>query len=309
LSILIVCNQTDPQPWANALRAQLPKSPIEIYPEVRHPEEIRFILCWKPERALFERFPNLEVVQSLGAGVDHILDTQKLLEKTIVARIVDPRLSTDMWEFLLALCMNQIRQLPLYQRQQDRKIWQGHSYKSITETTVSILGLGQIGGDVALRFAQLGFKVQGWSASPKSLLGVRCLDGLNALPNLLGNTDILINLLPLTPQTRGILGHQNLQHLKSSAYLINVGRGGHLVEADLLDLLERGHLAGAALDVLSREPLPTDHPFWEHPKITLTPHIASLTNVETAVGQVVENYQRFVAGRALLNQVSVSKGY
>ncbi|MEM1122043.1 MAG: NAD(P)-dependent oxidoreductase, partial [Bacteroidota bacterium] len=153
------------------------------------------------------------------------------------------------------------------------------------------------------------FRVQGWSNSPKNLTGVRSFTGEADLPFLLKDTDVLVNLLPLTPATEGILNRHLFQQLPPTAYLINAGRGGHLVDEDLLAMLELGYLSGATLDVFHQEPLPTNHPFWQHPKVLVTPHVASLTDVNSAINQVVDNYQRLVRGMDLVNQVTVHKGY
>ena len=162
---------------------------------------------------------------------------------------------------------------------------------------------------MAQRFAQLGFQVKGWAASPKAIPGVESYVGQDGLAACLAEADVLINILPLTPHTEGLLNRATLLHLPRGAYFINVGRGAHLVDQDLLDLLDENHLAGALLDVFQQEPLPQDHPFWTHPRVTLTPHIASLTHVDTAMAQIIENYQRLRNGKALLHQVQLTKGY
>lgn len=309
MSILIVYDNEEAQEWANVFRKEIPEAKVEVYPDVADVNAVDFIVCWKPQDGVFAQFPQLKVAQSLGAGVEHIFDTQNLGADVQVTRIVDPMLSSDMWEYLLAVTLNHLKQLSLYRDQAKEGLWKPHRYKTIAETTVSILGLGQIGCFVAKAFAQLGFVVQGWSRTPKDIEGVRCSHGKDNLPTLLGQTDVLLNILPLTGQTLGILCRENLQHLKSNAYLINVGRGGHLVEKDLLELLDEGRIAGATLDVLSEEPLPSSHPFWRHPKIDVTPHIASLTNIKTATQQIVDNYRNFKTGQPLLNLVSKERGY
>ncbi|MEZ5038918.1 MAG: glyoxylate/hydroxypyruvate reductase A [Saprospiraceae bacterium] len=309
MSILLICNNKDPKPWAKALKAKLPDTSIEIYPAVSDPAAVDYLICWKPQPDTFRQFPNLKVIQSLGAGVEHITRTNTIDHSQLLTRIVDPNLAIDMWEFLLALVMNNLKQLPLYAQQQMQKKWQQHSYRTIKETTITVLGLGQIGTLVAENFARLGFEVLGWSNSAKAIPGVQSYVGLAELPECLSKTAILINILPLTDRTEGILNKSKLQHLPQGAFLINVGRGDHLIESDLIQLLDNDHLSGAFLDVFSAEPLPQEHPFWCHPKISVTPHIASLTNVQSAVEQLVENYQRFKTGRALLHQVSLEKGY
>lgn len=251
----------------------------------------------------------MKVIQSLGAGVDHIFDTNQIDETIKVVRIIDERLSADMWEYTLAATMHHLKDLSQYNRQESYQYWRTHQYKTIPETRVSILGLGQIGGYVAQQFAKLGFKTQGWSNSSKKIRKVKSFVGEKQLPKMLKKTDVLINILPLTASTTGILNEKLLNQLPKGAYLINVGRGGHLVEPDLIPLIDNGHLSGATLDVFHTEPLPKNHLFWKHPKIQVTPHVASLTNLDSAVHQVVENYKRMKSGEELLNEVSPQKGY
>ena len=205
--------------------------------------------------------------------------------------------------------MNHLKKLRQYQQQQQNKSWQQHGYGTIADTRIGVLGLGKIGALVAERFAQLGFPVSGWSASAKNIPGVTSFQGEGELARCLAQSDILINLLPLTDSTTGILNMDTLKQLPQGAYVINVGRGGHLVDEDLLSLLDSVHLGGALLDVFHQEPLPNDHPFWTHPKVSITPHIASQTNKDTAMAQIIENYQRLQSGEPLLHQVQVHKGY
>ena len=309
LSILIICNNKDSEVWKKALTAKLPDETIEIFPEVEDPNKVDFIVCWKPGENVFEQFSNAKVIQSLGAGIDHISTTNTVKEDCLVSRIIDPTLSEDMWEFVLAAVLAHMKQFPIYAHQQLKKNWQPHSYQVIKTTTIAILGLGVIGIYVAEKFAQIGFTVKGWANSRKVIPGVKSYKGREELSACLNNSDFLINILPLTDATRGILNEANLKSLKSGACLINVGRGAHLMEADLTKLLDESVLSGAVLDVFATEPLAVDHPFWQHPKIRITPHVASLTNVTTAVNQVVENYLRFKENKPLLNIVSMEKGY
>ena len=309
MNIAILANYKDPHAWKKALQAKLLNVRIDIVGESAAAFNAEFLVCWKPEKGQLKKFPNLKVIQSLGAGVDHIFDTNLIPDETSVVRIVDPNLMIDMWEYTLAATMNYLKDFPLYAQQQSNKAWIQHKYKTIPTTTVSVMGLGKIGGYVAEQFAKIGFKVQGWSNSIKNIKGVKAFAGQSDLSEFLKNTDVLINILPLTASTTGILNTTFLERLPKGAYLINVGRGGHLIEADLLPLIENGQLAGATLDVFQEEPLPKNHPFWTCPKVVVTPHIASLTKVESAVNQVVENYQRMMKGELLLNEVSPKKGY
>jgi glyoxylate/hydroxypyruvate reductase len=309
MSIVIIFNNKDPKPWAEILQKKLPNTSVEIYSEVKDTTKIDFALCWKPEKNILNEFPNIKVVQSVGASVDGILTTQNLTDNQILTRIVDEQLSIDMFEFLLAGITGFMKKIPNYFLDQKNKVWQQKSYKTISKTTVTILGLGEIGTYVAQKISALGFSTKGWSKSEKKITNVISFCGENELKEALNGTDILINILPLTAETENILSSNNLKQLNEGACLINVGRGEHLVEADLIELLDNGYLAHAILDVFRVEPLPQEHPFWKHDKISVTPHIASITNVDSASDIVVANYKKFKNKEPLLNKVSLKKGY
>ncbi len=309
MSIAICFNNKDPKPWAETLRKKLPDVEVEIYPDIKNYEEITFALCWKADRDLLTRFPNLKVVQSVGASVDHILNYRTLSEDIILSRIVDDNLSADMFEFVLAGIMSHIKRFDNYGQYAKDQQWQPIPYKSIKDVTIGVLGLGKIGSYVASNLGALGFTVKGWSRTPKEIENTTCYFGEAGLRDVLQSTDILINILPYTKQTEDILNAKNLKQLNPEAYLINVGRGEHLVENDLLDLLESKYLFGALLDVFRTEPLPMDHPFWQHEKIKTTPHIAAITNVDSASKIVISNYRNLQEGKKLLNVVSIADGY
>ncbi|MFT6148594.1 MAG: glyoxylate/hydroxypyruvate reductase A [Saprospiraceae bacterium] len=295
--------------WLNSLKSALPNTIIEAFPNVENREEVAFAICMRPTKEQVEQFPNLKVIQCLGAGVNYILEANVLTEKMILTRTVDPGLSIDMFEFTLSIVLSEIKNLPKYARQQPQKIWRKLPYKRFEETTIGILGLGEIGSYVAERFAALGFQVKGWSNSRKVLKNVESFAGKAELPNCLSKVDFLINILPLTPATNQILNRANLQHLPKGSFLINVGRGTHNHETDIIDLLNEEHLSGALLDVFQQEPLPNNHPFWEHPKVKITPHIASMTNPVSASKLIAENYKRFKQGLPLNHVVDLGKGY
>ncbi|SNR13864.1 2-hydroxyacid dehydrogenase [Tenacibaculum jejuense] len=309
MSIVICFNNKDPKPWQETLQTKLPDTTIEIYPNVTDPKAVTFALCWKPEPNILAQFPNVKVVQSVGASVEHIIQSQDLASDYVVTRIVDNRLSEDMFEFILTGILSHLKRFAEYQKTQKEKQWQQKPYKTIQNTSIGILGLGKIGTHVATKLAQIGFKVKAWSRSEKTLVNVSCFHGNDGLTDVLQNTDILINILPLTSATENILNLENLSQLNKNGYLINVGRGEHLVENDLLRLLNNQHLSGALLDVFRTEPLPIDHPFWEHKNIIITPHIAAITNIETASDIVVSNYKNLLNEKELINVVSIQKGY
>jgi glyoxylate/hydroxypyruvate reductase len=309
MSIVLIFNNKDPKPWVQSLQEKLPKTAIHVYPNSGDGGLVEFAICWKPNNYVLQQFPNLKVIQSIGAGVDHITRTQTIQSHQTLTRIVDENLTNDMWEFLLATVVSNIKQLPFYAQQQNAKNWQPMPYRSIKNSTISVLGLGEIGAFVAAQFAALGFIVKGWSLSNKNIENVACYAGESGFNTCLQDADFLINLLPLTPATENILNKTTLTQAKKGAFLINVGRGEHVVEADLLEFLDGNYLSGALLDVFRVEPLPSEHPFWTHPKIHITPHIASLTNFESATTQIAQNYRNFKSHIALQNVVSHEKGY
>ena len=309
MSIVLIFENKNPIPWEKVLKKKLPNTTIEVYPNVKNKQSVDFVICWKPKKKVLEHFPNVKVIQSVGASVEHITSTQTINENTVITRIVDKQLSNDMWEFLLSIVLSKLKNTKIYLKQQKEITWKQHNYKTIDNTTVSILGLGKIGGFVAEKFAQMGFNVKGWSHSKKQILNVKSYHDQHEFDTFLNNSNFLINLLPLTDKTRGILNTTTFQKLPKDSFLINVGRGEHLVDADLINALDASMLSGAMLDVFSEEPLPNDHLFWKHPKIQMTPHIASLTKVDSAIEQVTENYNLFLQNEALQNVVSLKRGY
>ena len=309
MSVVLIFENKNPEPWEKALSKQLPNTIIEVYPDVKNKDTVDFVICWKPQKNVLKQFPNVKIIQSVGAAVEHITNSQTIHDHMVITRIVDEQLSNDMWEFLLSIVLSELKNMNIYSNQQTNNIWKQHSYNTISSTTISVLGLGKIGGFVAHKFAQIGFKVKGWSNSRKQISGVKSYEGKEQFDAFLKDSDFLINLLPLTDKTQGILNKKTFQKLSKKAFLINVGRGEHLIESDLISALDNSELSGAYLDVFTEEPLPKHHAFWKHPKIQITPHVASLTNVETAVEQIIENYRLFLNNEELINVVSLKKGY
>ena len=307
MSIAIVFNQKQTEEWENQLKELLPNELIEVYPAISNYEKVEFVSTWKPAPDVFIKFPNLKCIQSVGAGVDQLLGIE-LPTDVAVTRIVDQNLAQDMFEHVLTCIMNSMKNFSQYHNDQLEKIWNPKNYLSIKDTTVTILGLGQIGQLVASKLIQLGFKVKGWSNSFKSIDGVESFVGEEQLQGALTGTNFVVNILPLTSKTERILDHQLFQHL-NQAVLINVGRGKHLNEEDLLLAIEKRQIKEAYLDVFDVEPLPENQVFWNNESIYITPHIASITNPSTAILQVVENYKRLKKGEDLLNVVDLSKEY
>lgn len=309
MSFLIVSPGKDPKNWVEALKNQHPGLNIYVYPEDHDKEEVDFALAWKHPRGLFKNYPNLKVIASMGAGVDHITSDPELPENVKITKVVDEILEEDMGNFVLSLILDHQRDLSVYKRQQAEKNWSPINYKRNKDVKVGILGLGHLGHTTAKTLVKNGFNVHGFSKTPKDIDNIESFAGENELEAFLEESEILVNLLPLTPQTEKILNKGLFQKLPKGAYVINVARGEHLVELDLIEMLDQGHLSGAALDVFWQEPLPEDHPFWEHPKILVTPHIASVTHPRYVVPQIVENYERMMEEEPLKNVVEREKGY
>ena len=245
----------------------------------------------------------------MGAGVDHILSDEALPEDVKVTKVVDDTLTEDMGDFILSQVMNHIRGLHHYVKCQKEKKWDKFQYNRPQDTKVGIMGLGVLGNAVADKLHKNFFKVYGWSRTEKSCDNVTSFYGKDQLEEFLKNSEILVCLLPLTEDTENILNADLFDMLPEGAYVINVARGEHLVEHDLMEMIDNGHLSGASLDVFREEPLPEEHPFWEHPKINITPHIASLTKPESVVPQIAENYDHMKEGEPLKNRVEMDKGY
>lgn len=305
MSILLIPGKFNPDPWVKALQAQEPSLEIEVWPRVKHPEKVEFAIVWRYPQGELKYYPNLRAIQSLGAGVDHILQDQERPDLP-VARIVDPFLIRDMTQYIVMMVLHYARHMDFYLSAQKNAAWLPQPQP---DKRVGILGLGKLGTDTAEKLLSLGFTVNSWSRSHKKLYGVKSYAGQQQLDDFLSHSDILVCLLPLTEETKGILDLKLFKKLPAGSYLINVARGGHLVEQDLLMALEQGILAGACLDVFEVEPLSREHPFWSHPKIIITPHIASVTRPDTAAIQLLENYRRAISGRPLLNQVDIKRGY
>ncbi|MBD3749418.1 MAG: glyoxylate/hydroxypyruvate reductase A [Sphingobacteriales bacterium] len=309
MSIAIIFNSKATHHWEAALKQHLPETKIEVYPEIEDFAKVDMALCWKAEENVLDLFPNLQLIHSVGAAVDHITLKQNIKLDQTICRIVDDYLSADMFEFLLAIVMTEIKNLPLYQQLQTHQNWKPRKYKRIQDTQLCILGLGEIGAFAAQQFAQMGFQTKGWSQTKKALKNVTCFAGAEELNAAVADVDFLINILPVTLKTTGILNQPLFDKLAANTILINVGRGEHLVDKDLLTALNSAKLQSAYLDVFQTEPLPKDHPFWTHPKIKITPHIASVTQIDSAVLLVVENYKNYLSGLPLKHIASVEKGY
>lgn len=295
--------------WLPHLARLMPGIEVRVHPDIGDPRDIRYALVWQPEPGLLASLPNLALILSLGAGVDHILKDPLAPRQVPIMRLVDPHMTDMMCEHVALQVLRLHRHDLDYTAQQRSRLWREHEQKNAAERRVGIMGLGALGMAAAEKLAGLGFALCGWSRRPRTGLGFETYAGAEELPRFLGRAEILVCLLPLTAETEGILDARALALLPPGGFLVNVGRGGHLVEEDLLAALEEGRLAGAALDVFREEPLPPPHPFWRHPRVVVTPHIAAATHAPTAAPIFCEAIRRFEAGLPVANLVDPARGY
>ncbi|MEO9656128.1 2-hydroxyacid dehydrogenase [Marinomonas sp.] len=276
---------------------------VEVYlPGDEGAEKAELAACWHPPASLLNDYPNLKLLHALSAGVDHL--GKNLLDSALpVCRIVDPNQKHGMFEYILWGILNFQRDFEVYRKQQCRQHWQTFEQRSAAQTRVTLLGLGEIGAYVAQQLALLGYHVNGWSRTHKNLPNVSCFSGQDSLDSILRNTDILVNLLPLTSATQGILSRNLFAKLPKGSYLVNCGRGGHVQVNDLIMAVAEEQLKGALLDVFDEEPLPLNDPLWTTPNIIITPHIASSSSIATIVNQVVENMNLYENQQPLKNQI------
>lgn len=296
--------------WRDALLKVDPALEIRLWPDWGREEEIEAAVIWGAQYLQeLRRFPKLGLIVSMGAGVDHLTLPPGPPPGVPVARLKDSMLTQGMAEWVLLNVLRFHRQDPDYRALQAARVWEELPPPVTAERRIGILGLGEIGGATARLCGHLGFPVMGWSRGPKAMPGIETFHGAAGLDAMLARTDILVCLLPLTPETRGVINARTLGLMPRGGWLINGGRGGHQVPEDVLAALDSGHLAGAALDVFEPEPLPAEHPFWAHPGVFLTPHAASFTIPSSAAPQVVENIHRLRDGRPLVNLVDFAAGY
>jgi glyoxylate/hydroxypyruvate reductase A len=310
MALLFVSTWDDKGAWRRRLSALDPALEVRTWPDdVGEAATIDAALVWKPPAGLLATLPNLKLILSLGMGVDHIFADPKLPPGIPIARIVDQELIDRMSEYCALAVLRYHRDADAYDRFQAERRWKQIPGPHASGRKVGILGLGEIGRDLAKKLAAFGFRLAGWSRTPKSVPGVESFHGEGGFFPFLARTEILVCLLPLTPETEGILDARAFAALPQGAVVINAARGGHVVDGDLVAALDSGHLAAAQLDVFRQEPLPREHPFWAHPRIRLTPHNAGITNPDTAAHQIVENLRRLARGEPLLNIVDRTRGY
>jgi len=302
VNILFASETEQAEFWLPLLQRALPQDRFLLSAD----EEIDIALLAAPPADTLERLKGVKLIQSLWMGVEKLLADPALPKGVPLARLVDPGMVAAMSETVLAHVLDWHRHHYRYRDYRQRSRWHRHRQYLASDRTVGLLGLGELGADAARKLLALGFKVAGFSRRPKKLDGVTCSTDLHSVVQM---SNVLVCLLPLTAQTRGILNKKTFSLLKKGGCVINVARGGHLVVEDLLTALDSGHLAHAYLDVFDNEPLPADDPLWRHPRVTITPHSAALTEPRTAIPKIVENVERVRRGERPLHLVDFAAGY
>jgi glyoxylate/hydroxypyruvate reductase len=307
---ILVATDFSAQEWADwwpALRDALPGE--TLLREVADPNAIDIALVANPPPGLLATLPKLRLIQSLWAGVDRLLADATLPRDVPLARMVDPMMSQAIAQTALWAVLSLHRDYLDYAAQQRRSEWRQRPQRRADEVTVGVLGLGEMGRAAALRLTGNAYRVLGWSTRPVELAGVVCRSGTAQLAAVLSEAEVVVNLLPLTAATRGLFDRRTLHSMRRGASLVNLGRGGHVVEADLLEALHSGQLRHAVLDVFGTEPLPSGHAFWTHPQVTVLPHVAALTDPRSAAGVVARNVQALRGGAPLAHLVDRIRGY
>jgi glyoxylate/hydroxypyruvate reductase len=324
MKIAFCCTDTRPEPWLEGLKAELPEADIAVWqpdaartpaaaglpaqPRAAGSFQADYAVVWAPPQTFVDEQTQLKALFNIGAGVDALLKL-RLPPSTLVVRLDDAGMAVQMAEYVCHAVIRYFREFADYDTAQQEARWAYRKPRRRKQFSVGVLGLGVLGSRVAQALQQFEFPVNGWSRSPKTLPGVRSYTGNDELPAFLNASQVLVNLLPLTPQTENLLNRNTLSQLPAGGYVINVARGAHLVEADLLALLDSGHLAGATLDVFRTEPLPPQHPFWKHPRVTVTPHTSARTMRDETIAQIAGKIRALRAGQPIAGVVDPQRGY
>jgi glyoxylate/hydroxypyruvate reductase A len=306
VNICICLDNTSPEPWLVSLKKALPDATVSVWSPDSPPAD--YAIVWNPPQQFIDEQPHLKAMFSIGAGVDTLLQLS-LPKDVCLVRLEDAGMSVQMAEYVCHTVIGYFRDFKHYEDSKQRSRWSYRKTKDRTDFAVGIMGLGTLGLRVAKALQMFEYPVNGFSRNPRQIQGVNCYSGPQGFKEFLNNTRVLVNLLPLTTETENILNRNTLSQLQEGGYLINVARGGHLVEQDLIDLIDTGHLSGATLDVFHAEPLPVSHQFWQHPKITITPHTAARTNREETIRQIANKIVSIEQGNPITGIVDLQRGY
>ena len=306
MKITICFTGLSPDPWVQSLQQALPQASISAWSPGS--AQADHAIVWAPPQQFIDQQPGLQTLFNIGAGVDALLQL-RLPPSLKVVRLDDAGMSVQMAEYVCHAVIRHFREFDHYDTDTQAGQWSYRKPRNRADFAVGVMGLGVLGERVAKALQVFEFPVNGYSRNAKNLPGIRGYSGAQALPEFLAATRVLVNLMPLTPQTENILNKDTLAQLQPGGYLINVARGKHLVESDLITLIDNGHLAGATLDVFRTEPLPADHPFWRHPKITVTPHTSARTLRDESIAQIVGKIQALQRGETISGVVDAVRGY
>ena len=312
MSILLASTDfwEDMDVWSNGLQVAMPEMDIKVYPDEGDVNDIEYAVVWKHPRGILKKYPNLKAILSLGAGVDHIISDLELPKGLPIVRLVDKKLTHEMYLHSLHWVLHFHSNQYLYRIQQQSREWVQQSSVQSEDRTIGIMGLGNIGKAIGDSLVNLDFKVIGWGARPKNSTGeIEYYYGHEQLSEFLSQTDILINVLPLTENTKNILTKNELKLLPKGSFIINIGRGGIINENDLLSFLDSGHINAAALDVFAQEPLPENNSLWDHSSVYITPHIAGQSNPGSAAKAIAENIRLIEKGESPYPIYNLNSGY
>ena len=306
MNITFCCTHTQAEPWLAGLRRALPGAQVQVWQSGAPPAD--HAVVWAPPQPFFDEQPQLKGIFNIGAGVDALLALQ-LPPQAVVVRLDDAGMSVQMAEYVCHAVIRHFREFDAYDADVKAGQWSYRKPRERADFPVGVMGLGVLGERVARALTAFEFPVNGWSRSLKVVDGVRSFAGAAQLDDFLGASKVLVNLLPLTPDTHDILCLKTLSRLQPGGYVINVARGAHLVDEDLLALIAQGHLAGATLDVFRTEPLPPQHPFWTHPQVTVTPHTSARTLRSESIAQIAGKILAFERGEPIAGIVNPARGY
>ncbi|WP_234567275.1 2-hydroxyacid dehydrogenase [Rhodohalobacter sp. 614A] len=305
MSILLVAKNRNLAPFKEALLNADKNLDVEIWPNVEKPERVQLAVAWNQPKNVFDSYPNLKVISSLGAGADHLIEDSTIPDHIIFTKIYDPSMVTQMNDYVYASVLSILMKLENYRNSEH---WDPAPKYSREDLTIGIMGLGNIGKETATYLSNQGFKVFGLSNSKKEIPEIETYT-YNDLDPFLKQVNILVNLLPLTKETEGILDLALFKKLKNPSFIINVARGNHLIDEDLIYALDTNIIESAYLDVFNEEPLPSSHPFWSRDTLFITPHIAAISDPDNVASALIDNYKRLLSGMELQNVVDRSKGY
>ena len=306
MKITFCCTDTKAEPWLQGLAAVLPGAEISVWQPGA--PQADYAVVWAPPQQFMDEQAGLKALFNIGAGVDALLKL-RLPPQALVVRLDDAGMAVQMAEYVCHAVIRHFREFDGYEADMAAGRWGYRKPRLRSDFPIGVMGLGVLGERVARALAQFDFPINGYSRTPKAIDGVRAFTGAEQFNDFLVASRVLVNLLPLTPETANVMNQDTLGRLQPGAYVINVARGAHLVEEDLLALIDSGHVAGATLDVFRTEPLPAGHPFWNHPRITITPHTSARTLRDESIAQIARKMAALERGEAVAGIVNPARGY